>query len=393
MSHLISFYQAFIKVNMQKAKILILSFSHIQKDPRILKQIAFLKEEYFLSAVGYGEYQDPSIKFYSIPMPKKTPIQKAAAATYLLSGFFEHYYWDLPQVQAMLELGRKLDFDIILANDIDTLPLARKIAGPKPVVFDAHEYFPSEFDESLKWRVFYKRYKKYLCKRYVTRLPYMMTVSHGIAKAYKEHYHVEPHVVTNACFYHDIHPRPTPQGGIRIIYHGGVHPSRQIENIIKLANYLDKRFILELILQPSAGYEDYYDKIQQLASRSSNIILSTPVPVQEIVTRISQADIGLHILPATSFNNDYALPNRFAEFIQARLAIAVGPSAEMGTLVQRHGCGIVAADFSAQSMGKTLNALTTTQIDIFKKASHSYATVYCAEYNRNIVQNIMLSVK
>lgn len=373
----------------EKKKILILGFSDIKKDPRIKKQITFLKDEYDLTVIGHGTFEEDGVEFHSIPIYKKNRSEKAVAALRLLSGMFERHYWQQPQVNQMSAIGSLLPFDAILANDIDTLPLACKLAGYKPVIFDAHEYFPCEFEDLLMWRIFYKRYKKHLCARYLTDIPHMMTVSNGLAKAYRTNYKVDPKVVTNACHYHDLSPHPCPETGIRIICHGGVHPSRRVENIVALAQYLDDRFILELILVPMAGFESYYHKIVAQAKKFPNIVLSPPVAMSEIVPRVSQADIGLYILPASSFNHAYALPNRFGDFIQARLAIAVGPSAEMGDLVKKHGCGVVADSFSAQSMAKALNALTPAEIDAFKQASHRYALSYNAEKNGQIVQELV----
>jgi hypothetical protein len=59
-----------------------------------------------------------------------------------------------------------------------------------------------------------------------------------------------------------------------------------------------------------------------------------------------------------TFNLKYILPNKFFEFIQARLAVAIGPSVEMKRLVKEWDCGIVAANFEAKSMAAEINRLT-----------------------------------
>lgn len=371
-----------------KLKILILGFSQIKRDQRILRQIRFLQEHYRLTILGHGEYPVEGVDFIKIEENHKSQSDKAWGAFQLLTHQFERYYWQQPRVQDLLQKASTLSFDGILANDIDTLPLALNLANGKPVIYDAHEYFPSEFDNSFTWRVFYKKFKTYLCKRYMTGLPNVMTVSQGIADAYAREFKVSPTVVTNACHRYALNPHSN-NDKLEIVYHGGADPSRQVEQVIALMDLLDDRFRLNLILQPIASHPDYYHKMKKLAESRSNIVMHEPVPIEKIVPHIHQFDIGLHLLPPTSFNNMHALPNRFAEFIQARLAIAVGPSAEMGRIVQQAACGIVSKDFSIQAMADKLNALTKKQVDAYKTKTHALADTYCAEHNQNLIVDVM----
>ena len=57
--------------------------------------------------------------------------------------------------------------------------------------------------------------------------------------------------------------------------------------------------------------------------------------MHELPRMANDYDVGLYLLPPTNFNQRYALPNKFFEFIQGRLAIAIGPSPEMAKLVER----------------------------------------------------------
>lgn len=370
-----------------KKNILILGFSEIKRDQRILRQIHFLKDSYHLTVLGHGAYED--VNFLSVRGNDKSLLSKGIGALQLLTRQYDTYYWQQPRVQDSLQKAASVPFDLIVANDIDTLPLALHLSKGKPVIFDAHEYFPSEFDNSFTWRLFYKKYKTALCHRHLKQTSQMMTVSQGIAEEYKKRFGVAPIVVTNACRRFDLQPRKTAEKGIEIVYHGGADPSRQVEQVINLMKLLDPRFTLHLILQPIASHPDYYKKMVAMAKQLPNIRLHEPVPVENIVPFIHQFDLGLHLLPPTSFNNQHALPNRFAEFIQARLAIAVGPSAEMGRIVKEAGCGVVSDDFSIAAMARKLNALTASAIDAFKQQTAILADSYCAEHNQHLVLDLV----
>ena len=75
----------------------------------------------------------------------------------------------------------------------------------------------------------------------------------------------------------------------------------------------------------------------------------------------------------------HCLPNKFFDFIQARLPVAIGPSPEMRGLIKKYDCGFVAKEFTVESMAKTLNNLSISEIDIIKKNSEGVAKEFCWE--------------
>jgi hypothetical protein len=97
-------------------------------------------------------------------------------------------------------------------------------------------------------------------------------------------------------------------------------------------------------------------------------------------------------LAPTNFNNKYALPNKLFEFIQGRLAICIAPSPEMVRIVKEFDLGVVAQDFSAESMGAAIKTLTTEKIDHFKARSAEHAYELSAERNRERFLRLIESV-
>ena len=73
------------------------------------------------------------------------------------------------------------------------------------------------------------------------------------------------------------------------------------------------------------------------------------------------------------------LPNKFFEFIQARLAIAIGPSPEMARLTKQYNLGIISKNFTPKSMAESLNSLTKEQILQYKENANQAAKILNAE--------------
>jgi len=371
--------------------ILIISFSIISKDPRVMRQALALRLSNNVNIVGFGDNPSSNFCFYKLKTSNNSFTVKLINAIKLLFCFYKSYYKKYTVLNHdVLNQLQKCKFDAVVANDVSALPLAFKLAGQAPVFLDAHEYSPREFEDKFLWRVLYGRYYSRLCLEYLPRISGMMTVCQGIADEYERTFGVKSVVVTNAPSYRDLCPSTVQPDTIRMIHHGGAVPSRHLEDMIEMMGYLDDRFMLDFMLVPSS--KKYLDQLKSKASLNVRIRFIDPVPMQEIPNVCNKYDIGVYLLPPVSFNSKYALPNKLFEFIQARLAVAIGPSPEMSSVVLQYDCGVVAGSFSPKELAEKLSALTSDQIQYFKNRSHDAAKHLCAEANAQTIIKLVEGV-
>ena len=165
---------------------------------------------------------------------------------------------------------------------------------------------------------------------------------------------------------------------IRIIHHGYASPDRMIEVMIETMDYVDSRFHLDLMLVANYNQE-YLQRLKKMAEKRKNVRILSPVSFEEIIPFSLSYDIGIFLVPPTTFNLEKCLPNKFFEFIQARLAIAIGPSPEMTRLTKQYNLGIISKDFSPQAMAESLNSLTKEQILQYKENANQTAKILNAE--------------
>ncbi len=374
-------------------KILILAYSDLNHDARVARQTNFLSERYQLTIACFDSPKNWKHEVFHIKRIKPGLFQKAIGSIFLLSGLFESAYkiiYDFPDLRKHLKSRR---FDLIVANDIESLPLAFKIKKKEKILFDAHEFAPRHFEDKLVWRIFFQRFNKYLCKKYLPLVDEMITVGTGLANEYAAHYPVKPIVVTNANYYSNLPPTPVDAKKIRLIHHGAANPSRQLEIMIEMMNYLDDRFTLDLmLLTPTIANKKtrgYLDSLKNSIKDNPRIKIVPPVKSSEVVNFIHPYDMGIFLLPPINFNYANTLPNKLFDFIQARLAIGIGPTPEMASLVNRYNLGVVADDFTPQSLAKKINALTAYEIEFFKKQANLSAQELSAEKNRVILNNLV----
>ena len=239
----------------------------------------------------------------------------------------------------------------------------------RPVVFDAHEYSPGQHSDRGWWRATFAPYMRSLCHRYIPQAASMTTVGEAIADAYERETGVRATVVTNAPPRADLSPTPVHEP-IRVLHHGGAHPGRGLEEMVRIGQLLDRRFTLDFVLID--GSPGYRDKLIRLAEGDPRIRFPQPWGMQAIVQNANDYDLGLYSLRPANFNQ---------RFVQARLAVAIGPSPEMASIVRRYGCGVVADDFSPETVASAINGLDPSSIAAFKRASHLAADDLCAEAN------------
>ena len=130
----------------------VLSFSPLHRDARVQRQIHALKSICRVTAFGLTDPDIEGVHFVDVNPRPKTMSQKALKAFRLKAGLYEKVYYFEDAVRRTTNALRGHDFALIVANDIDTLPLALECRGQARVLFDAHEYAPREFEHWFLWR-------------------------------------------------------------------------------------------------------------------------------------------------------------------------------------------------------------------------------------------------
>lgn len=367
---------------------MILSYSYMDRDPRVLRQIAFFESENYkvhLSALSYtGNHA--FIPLLKVKKGMSQKFLKAILFLFKINRFRLSNFLKNSNVESF-----NSNVDLVVANDIETWPLAVYLKSKNQnikVVFDAHEYYPKHFEDVLMWRILHQSFYVYLCNKFIHLADVFLTVCKGIGEEYKKNFKTEYLLVYNAPdFEPELFPHEIDPNHIKLIHHGNANPSRKIESMINLVNYLDNRFHLYLMLMPTD--KNYLGELKKLAMKYKNITFLDPVPTQEIPRFINQFDMGVFLLDPVNFNYEHALPNKFFEFMQARLGIAIGPSKEMKYILEENQLGVVSEDFDVASLAKKINSLQVEDVSKFKANAHKVALEYSNEGNKRVYEGIL----
>ncbi len=119
-----------------------------------MRHVEALETEFDVVTVGAGPSPTGVVRHHEIP-PVANPRRGLWLTTRLLQAarLTAAARRLLPQERATGRILSGEDFDGVLCNDADTIPVAFAAAGARPVVVDMHEYAPRHFENSIAWRI------------------------------------------------------------------------------------------------------------------------------------------------------------------------------------------------------------------------------------------------
>lgn len=148
-----------------KKKILIISFSNLLNDPRVRRQVFALYQEYDLTVLGYNGTNIDGVNDIVIKKDSWNVKKRLLQRFYFLTKQYLKAYNLLSVVKEARSKLQTLDFDLIIANDIEAVPLAKELK--KALIIDLHEYAPKQFENDFWWRFYFSGFKDYLCKNFL----------------------------------------------------------------------------------------------------------------------------------------------------------------------------------------------------------------------------------
>lgn len=358
---------------MPRPRLLIMSFSVLEGDARVLKQIREFSPRYDVTTVGYGPAVDGPVEHISIP----DSLSHADLSGRLITlRRYRWAYWRLPAMAWVRDALKDRRFDAVLANELESMPLALAIAPGRGIHLDLHEYTPLLNAEHDAWRRRIKPYHEWMARRYAAKASSWSTVSGGLVRAYEENFGFRPDLVTNAAPYAALEPVAVGSP-IRLVHSGACLRNRQLMTMLDAVALTSTEVTFDLYLTPNDP--PYLEELRVRAAEIPGVTVHDPVPYAQLVETLNRYDLGMHLLAPTNFNNTWALPNKLFDYVQARLGVLIGPSPEMVERVEEYGLGAIAEDFTAEALAVRLDALVPASVAEYKANADAHARELSAE--------------
>lgn len=280
-------------------------------------------------------------------------------------------------------------FDIVVANDLDTLPgcFIAVLLKRKKLVYDSHEYF-TEVPELVN-RKFPKSVWQFIEKLLLPRVKYSYTVSESIAETYNEKYGISMRVVRNVpyCIGNIITDGVKEKNQRIILYQGSLNMGRGLEQMIDAMEFVENT-VFRII-----GDGDIVDELKQRVTHKgleNKVELIGRIPFENLFEETCKADLGIALEENIGLNYYYALPNKLFDYIQARVPVLVSPFPEMQKIIRKYDIGTVYNHQDPQSLAKKINEIFefTNRYQKWKENTDKAALDLCWEKEEIILKEI-----
>ena len=360
--------------------ILILTFSSIDNDSRVLKEIySYKKNSFNVTSLSINTKNKFCFESFSIKH-RNNRIFIPGLSYFILSIKFIH---------KILSLSK---YNYLHANDLSTLPFAvlYKLFNPSTIlIYDSHEYAIND----IPYQSFLSIKTKYIKEWFFIRFTnHVITVSNSISNEYSRLYkNVKSRVVLNCPNFieykkHDIFRDNFSIGSNQkiFLYQGGLSKGRGLEILLDAFSKFNSKDNVLVCM----GYGPLETLIKQHAQKYPNIFFQPAVPPDLLLRYTSSADFGISFIEDLCLSYRYCLPNKMFEYLMAGLPIITSNLYEMKHLVETEGLGIVTKENTVLGFKNAIKSILNENYLKLQQNVFSVRNKYCWENQEKILLKI-----
>ena len=176
---------------------------------------------------------------------------------------------------------------------------------------------------------------------------------------------VTPLLVHN---YKPIHPEQRPKGRLRakhaipartkiVLYEGVIVDGRWLEFVAQSVLHLPENVVLVMMGQEKMKWRQAHAAEIKQALATGRLILSGPVPHDELLDYVADADVGVIIYDDSVRNNVFCEPGKLSDYISVGVPVVAPNFPTIGPVVQGRGLGLCFDGHSPEAIAATLKAV------------------------------------
>jgi glycosyltransferase involved in cell wall biosynthesis len=237
--------------------------------------------------------------------------------------------------------ARRMEFDVVHANDFDTLPLGIVISKlrRKPLLYDAHELYAKMIEAEAGP---FSRLVGAMERRCIRTPDEVITVSDSLASELEKHRGSKVRVVTTSqdpteVLKADRQTERAKHGlkGFVISYLGALEPGRFVEELLTSFTPEDKVNVLV------AGYGTLEPTVIQATRNNPVVRFIGRVDSDEALRLTRASDLTLAMMDPSNPNNLVGTPGKIINSLAVGIPVITTKGLQIGDRVERAGAGIV----------------------------------------------------
>ena len=176
---------------------------------------------------------------------------------------------------------------------------------------------------------------------------------------------VAPLLVHN---YKPIHSEKRPPGRLRakhgiaarkkiVLYEGVIVDGRWLEYVAQSVLHLPENVVLVMMGQEKLKWRQVHAPEIKEALATGRLILARPVPHDELLDYVADADVGVIIYDDSVRNNVFCEPGKLSDYISVGVPVVAPNFPTIGPVVQGRGLGLCFDGHSPEAIAATLKAV------------------------------------
>jgi glycosyltransferase involved in cell wall biosynthesis len=149
-----------------------------------------------------------------------------------------------------------------------------------------------------------------------------------------------------------------------VLYAGSITHNNGLEELIQAFDLLrDLDDVVGVLMGPitSRGFDKYLKALIERLGLRERVFILEPVRPEQVVTYAATAHVGVIPIQKNCLNHHYALPNKFFEYIMARLPIASSDLPNVRRLVEQYQIGVIFDERDPSSIASAIRRLLVDQ--------------------------------
>ena len=166
----------------------------------------------------------------------------------------------------------------------------------------------------------------------------------------------------------------------KLLYHGAYAAYRGLEEIIRAIRWVENA---DVVFRGIGSHQAKLRELCHTEGAGDRITFAAPVTIDQLIPSAADCDIGLNPFVPNCKNTEFALPNKFFEYMMAGLGCVSSDLIELRRLSCRLKIGITFPNLEPRKIADRLNELLACpeQVDEFRFNAYEAArTRYNWEY-------------
>lgn len=270
------------------------------------------------------------------------------------SRFVRYALYNSFGIVRMTRAARKHPYDIMHANDLNTLPQTIFAARGAKIIYDSHEVQTD--------RTGYGKGQGKLERHLLRFVDQTMVENATRADYHTSLYGKRPAVLHNYPFYQETVPKARPlhqelgiaEGEPILLYQGGIQEGRGLNRLIEAMPFIERGTLVFI------GDGKIKTELQQSADQSperERIRFVDKVPLDQLPSYTAAATVGFQVLQNVCFNHYSASSNKLFEYMAALVPVVAADLPEIRRVVETEGVGLLVNVESPKEIAVAVNQI------------------------------------